>query len=146
MILIDVESTRRVRDLRSKAGAANQSARKLLEQAQRVKKQHQHMLTATLDASKEDQWFDALRQLIFHLQVLLGLPDLPNPLTPPGETRLDARVPAGVSPGRCAAVPGPSAGRNSHERFRFVGMIGGIRSEMDGPMLKAETTECTTGD
>lgn len=77
MILIDVESTRRVRDLRSKAGAANQSARKLLEQAQRVKKQHQHMLTATLDASKEDQWFDALRQLIFHLQVLLELPDLP---------------------------------------------------------------------
>uniref|UniRef100_A0A914HXM6 Uncharacterized protein n=1 Tax=Globodera rostochiensis TaxID=31243 RepID=A0A914HXM6_GLORO len=68
VILIDVESRSRVRELRSKAGANTNSSRKLLEQSQRIKKQHQHMLTATLDASKEDQWFDALRQLIFHLQ------------------------------------------------------------------------------
>jgi hypothetical protein len=68
-VLIDVDSRSRVRDLRSKAGANTQSARKLMEMAQRIKKHYSHLLTATLDASKEDQWFEALRALIFHLQV-----------------------------------------------------------------------------
>ncbi|KAI1724788.1 ZU5 domain-containing protein [Ditylenchus destructor] len=39
-----------------------------MEQASKLKKHHAHLLTATLDASKEDGWFEALRQLIFHLQ------------------------------------------------------------------------------
>jgi tight junction protein 1 len=73
VVLIDVDSRARVRELRTKAGANTQSARKLLEQATRIKKQHSHLLTATLDASKEDQWFEALRALIFHLQVINGV-------------------------------------------------------------------------
>ena len=69
VILIDVDSRSRVRELRNKAGASTQSSRKLMEQAAKLKKTHSHLLTATLDASKEDQWFEALRALIFHLQV-----------------------------------------------------------------------------
>jgi len=69
VVLIDVESRSRVRELRAKAGVTTQSARKLVEQAQKLKRQYSHLLTATLDATKEDQWFEALRALIFHLQV-----------------------------------------------------------------------------
>ncbi|KAH7728368.1 PDZ domain protein [Aphelenchoides avenae] len=68
VVLIDIDSRNRIRELRSKAGATTLSARKLMEQSSKVKKHHSHLLTATLDASKEDAWFDALRALVFHLQ------------------------------------------------------------------------------
>ncbi|KAE9550890.1 hypothetical protein FO519_005893 [Halicephalobus sp. NKZ332] len=78
VILIDTESRSRVRDLRGKSGIATASARKLIEQAQKIKKHHSHLLTATLDVTKEDNWFDALRQLIFHLQERrVWMPELP---------------------------------------------------------------------
>lgn len=68
VILIDIDSRNRVRELRSKSGATTLSARKLLEQSSKIKKHYSHLLSATLDASKEDGWFEALRHLIFHLQ------------------------------------------------------------------------------
>jgi tight junction protein 1 len=88
VILIDVDSRSRLRDLRTKSGIAsanNVSTKKLIEQSHRIKKHYSHLLTgmlliirlatkgdcyylATLDASKEDEWFDALRELIVHLQ------------------------------------------------------------------------------
>ncbi|CAD5206694.1 unnamed protein product [Bursaphelenchus okinawaensis] len=68
VILIDVDSRSRIRELRSKAGVTTSSARKLLDQSAKIKKHYPHLLTATLDALKEDGWFDALRMLIAHLQ------------------------------------------------------------------------------
>ncbi|KHN81113.1 Tight junction protein ZO-3 [Toxocara canis] len=68
VILIDVESRARIRELRAKAGAPSVSSRKLIEQMHKIKKHYSHLLTATLDATKEDGWFEALRQLIAHLQ------------------------------------------------------------------------------
>ncbi|KAI6241188.1 hypothetical protein M3Y99_00342000 [Aphelenchoides fujianensis] len=83
VILIDVDSRNRIRELRSRAGATTASARRLLDQTAKIKKYHSHLLTgsffpivlvvhpfipATLDALKEDGWFDALRMLIAHLQ------------------------------------------------------------------------------
>uniref|UniRef100_A0A915MIG8 PDZ domain-containing protein n=1 Tax=Meloidogyne javanica TaxID=6303 RepID=A0A915MIG8_MELJA len=97
VVLIDVESRSRVRELRAKAGVTTQSARKLVEQAQKLKRQYSHLLTATLDATKEDQWFEALRALIFHLQERrVWMPEfqldqpldemLLLPMQPPGDT------------------------------------------------------------
>ncbi|EFO28081.2 hypothetical protein LOAG_00393 [Loa loa] len=68
VIFIDVESRSRIRELRSKAGAATISSKKLAEQAHKIKKHYSYLLTATLDATKEDGWFEALLQLIAHLQ------------------------------------------------------------------------------
>ncbi|VDK48397.1 unnamed protein product [Anisakis simplex] len=68
VILIDVESRTRIRELRAKSAAPSLSSRKLVEQMHKIKKHCSHLLTATLDATKEDGWFDALRQLIAHLQ------------------------------------------------------------------------------
>lgn len=68
VILIDVDSRSRIRELRSKAGASMVSSRKLIEQTHKIKKHYSHILTAMLDATKEDGWFEALRQLIAHLQ------------------------------------------------------------------------------
>uniref|UniRef100_F1KS33 Tight junction protein ZO-3 n=1 Tax=Ascaris suum TaxID=6253 RepID=F1KS33_ASCSU len=68
VILIDVENRARIRELRAKAGAPSISSRKLIEQMHKIKKNYSHLLTATLDATKEDGWFEALRQLIAHLQ------------------------------------------------------------------------------
>uniref|UniRef100_A0A7E4VDJ4 PDZ domain-containing protein n=1 Tax=Panagrellus redivivus TaxID=6233 RepID=A0A7E4VDJ4_PANRE len=68
VILLESESRSKVRDLRAKAGASTQSARKLIEQAAKLKKHHANLLTATLDVSKEDQWFDTLKHTIFTLQ------------------------------------------------------------------------------
>uniref|UniRef100_A0A183C7C3 Guanylate kinase-like domain-containing protein n=1 Tax=Globodera pallida TaxID=36090 RepID=A0A183C7C3_GLOPA len=131
VILIDVESRSRVRELRSKAGANTNSSRKLLEQSQRIKKQHQHMLTATLDASKEDQWFDALRQLIFHLQERrVWMPEfspecplddlLLFPIQQPGETPTSdsagdyGAFDAGPSNGGQSVPPANASGNNNH--------------------------------
>ncbi|CAK5117834.1 unnamed protein product [Meloidogyne enterolobii] len=97
VVLIDVESRSRVRELRAKAGVTTVSARKLVEQAQKLKRQYSHLLTATLDATKEDQWFEALRALIFHLQERrVWMPEfqldqpldemLLLPMQPPGDT------------------------------------------------------------
>uniref|UniRef100_A0AAF5Q0W3 Uncharacterized protein n=2 Tax=Wuchereria bancrofti TaxID=6293 RepID=A0AAF5Q0W3_WUCBA len=68
VIFIDVESRSRIRELRSKAGAPAISSKKLSEQAHKIKKHYSYLLTATLDATKEDGWFEALLQLISHLQ------------------------------------------------------------------------------
>uniref|UniRef100_A0A0N5A8Y0 Tight junction protein ZO-1 n=1 Tax=Syphacia muris TaxID=451379 RepID=A0A0N5A8Y0_9BILA len=68
VILIDVDSRSRIRELRNKAGASLVSSRKLMEQTHKIKKYYSHVLTAMLDATKEDGWFAALRQLIAHLQ------------------------------------------------------------------------------
>uniref|UniRef100_A0A0R3RV22 PDZ domain-containing protein n=1 Tax=Elaeophora elaphi TaxID=1147741 RepID=A0A0R3RV22_9BILA len=68
VIFIDVESRSRIRELRSKAGASAISSKKLVEQAHKIKKHYSYLLTATLDATKEDGWFEALLQLIAHLQ------------------------------------------------------------------------------
>ncbi|TKR93669.1 hypothetical protein L596_008082 [Steinernema carpocapsae] len=68
VILIDVDGKSRVRELRNRAGAPSLSTRKLLEETAYIKKHYSHLLTATLDATKEDGWFDALRHLIAHLQ------------------------------------------------------------------------------
>ncbi|KAI6207689.1 hypothetical protein M3Y96_00035600 [Aphelenchoides besseyi] len=68
VILIDVDSRNRIRELRSRAGATTASARRLMEQTAKIKKHYSHLLTATLDALKEDGWFEALRMLIAHLQ------------------------------------------------------------------------------
>ncbi|KAK6105611.1 PDZ domain (Also known as DHR or GLGF) family protein [Brugia pahangi] len=68
VIFIDVESRSRIRELRSKAGAPTISSKKLSEQAHKIKKHYSYLLTATLDATKEDGWFEALLQLISHLQ------------------------------------------------------------------------------
>ncbi|VDK88606.1 unnamed protein product [Litomosoides sigmodontis] len=68
VIFIDVESRSRIRELRNKAGASAISSKKLMEQAHKIKKHYSYLLTATLDATKEDGWFEALLQLIAHLQ------------------------------------------------------------------------------
>ncbi|CEF65401.1 Polychaetoid [Strongyloides ratti] len=68
VILIDVETRSRIKELRQRAGGIQISSRKLIEQANKIKKYHGHLLSATLDATKEDGWFEALRQLIIHLQ------------------------------------------------------------------------------
>uniref|UniRef100_A0A915PNM0 Tight junction protein ZO-1 n=1 Tax=Setaria digitata TaxID=48799 RepID=A0A915PNM0_9BILA len=68
VIFIDVESRSRIRELRNKAGAPGISSKKLVEQAHKIKKHYSYLLTATLDATKEDGWFEALLQLIAHLQ------------------------------------------------------------------------------
>ncbi|CAG9539268.1 unnamed protein product [Cercopithifilaria johnstoni] len=68
VIFIDVESRSRIRELRNKAGASAISSKKLVEQAHKIKKHYSYLLTATLDATKEDGWFEALLQLIAHLQ------------------------------------------------------------------------------
>ncbi|PAV56690.1 hypothetical protein WR25_24111 [Diploscapter pachys] len=68
VILIDVDGRSRIRELRKKAGATHVSSRKLADQAAQIKKHHAHLLSATVDASQEDGWFEALRDLIAHLQ------------------------------------------------------------------------------
>lgn len=45
VILIDVDSRSRIRELRSKAGSTTLSARKLIEQSSKIKKHHSHLLT-----------------------------------------------------------------------------------------------------
>lgn len=45
VVLIDIDSRNRIRELRSKAGATTLSARKLMEQSSKVKKHHSHLLT-----------------------------------------------------------------------------------------------------
>uniref|UniRef100_A0AC35TZI5 Tight junction protein ZO-1 n=1 Tax=Rhabditophanes sp. KR3021 TaxID=114890 RepID=A0AC35TZI5_9BILA len=68
VILIDIDSRSRVKELRQRAGGIHISSKKLIEQSNKLKKRHGHLLSATLDATKEDGWFEALRQLIIHLQ------------------------------------------------------------------------------
>uniref|UniRef100_A0A0N5BJU7 Tight junction protein ZO-1 n=1 Tax=Strongyloides papillosus TaxID=174720 RepID=A0A0N5BJU7_STREA len=68
VILIDVETRSRIKELRSRAGGIHLNSKKLIDQGSKIKKYHGHLLSATLDATKEDGWFEALRQLIIHLQ------------------------------------------------------------------------------
>ena len=68
VILLDCDSRSRIRDLRSKSGATTNSARKLIEQTQKLKKYHGNLITATIDLQKEEHWFDTLKQTIFTLQ------------------------------------------------------------------------------
>lgn len=48
VVLIDVDSRSRIRELRSKAGVATSSARKMMEEASKVKKQYAHLLTGNI--------------------------------------------------------------------------------------------------
>ncbi|CAJ0567311.1 unnamed protein product, partial [Mesorhabditis spiculigera] len=78
VVLIDVDGRSRIRELRKKANAPHVSSRKLAEQSSAIKKHHAHLLSATVDASQEEGWFDALRDLIAHLQQRrLWMPEFP---------------------------------------------------------------------
>jgi tight junction protein 1 len=90
VIYISVDSRSRLRDLRKKHSktAASKNSRKLQEQALKIQKMYSYLFTgkewffdsffrfdnnqflflAVLDASHEDHWFEALRELISHLQ------------------------------------------------------------------------------
>lgn len=79
VILLDLESRTRVRNLRAKSGATTRSARELLEQAAKIKKHHYHLLTATLEL-KEESWLNELRMLIDHLQTRrIWIPEVAPP-------------------------------------------------------------------
>ncbi|PIO53885.1 hypothetical protein TELCIR_24764, partial [Teladorsagia circumcincta] len=58
--------------------APHASSKKLAEQAAQIKKHHAHLLSATVDATNEEAWFDALRDLVIHLQQRrLWMPEFP---------------------------------------------------------------------
>ncbi|CAJ0594540.1 unnamed protein product [Cylicocyclus nassatus] len=78
VVLIDVDGRSRIRDIRKKLNAPHISSRKLAEQAAQIKKHHAHLLSATVDATNEEAWFDALRDLVIHLQQRrLWMPEFP---------------------------------------------------------------------
>ncbi|CAI4226800.1 unnamed protein product [Auanema sp. JU1783] len=78
VVLIDVDNRSRIREIRKKMNGQHISSKKLAEQSSRIKKCHSHLLSATVDASHEDGWFDALRDLIAHLQQRrLWMPEFP---------------------------------------------------------------------
>ncbi|GMR53555.1 hypothetical protein PMAYCL1PPCAC_23750, partial [Pristionchus mayeri] len=78
VILIDVESRGRLREIRKKMDAPRVSSRLLAEQASNIKKNYSHLLSATVDASQEEGWLEAVRDLIGHLQMRrLWMPELP---------------------------------------------------------------------
>ncbi|CAB3410918.1 unnamed protein product [Caenorhabditis bovis] len=78
VVLIDVENRSRIREIRKKANAAHLSSRKLAEHAHNIKKYYSHLLSATIDATHENGWFEALRELIVHLQQRrLWMPEFP---------------------------------------------------------------------
>jgi hypothetical protein len=52
VLLVDVESRTRIRELRARAGGAPLSTRKLLEQTNKIKKHHSHLFTGTIVESE----------------------------------------------------------------------------------------------
>ncbi|VDM53174.1 unnamed protein product [Angiostrongylus costaricensis] len=78
VVLIDVDGRSRIREIRKKLNAPHVSSKKLAEQAAQIKKHHSHLLSATVDATNEEAWFDALRDLVIHLQQRrLWMPEFP---------------------------------------------------------------------
>ncbi|CAD6184962.1 unnamed protein product [Caenorhabditis auriculariae] len=78
VVLLDVDGRSKIRDIRKKTNAPHLSSRKLAEQATQIKKHHAHLLSATVDATNEEGWFEALRELIVHLQQRrLWMPEFP---------------------------------------------------------------------
>ncbi|GMT00553.1 hypothetical protein PENTCL1PPCAC_22727, partial [Pristionchus entomophagus] len=78
VILIDVESRWRLREIRKKMEAPRISSKLLAEHASAIKKNHSHLLSATVDASQEEGWLDAVKDLISHLQMRrLWMPEFP---------------------------------------------------------------------
>ncbi|VDO46729.1 unnamed protein product [Haemonchus placei] len=78
VVLIDVDGRSRIREIRKKLNAPHLSSKKLAEQASQIKKHHSHLLSATVDATNEESWFDALRDLVIHLQQRrLWMPEFP---------------------------------------------------------------------
>uniref|UniRef100_A0A158P6K2 PDZ domain-containing protein n=1 Tax=Angiostrongylus cantonensis TaxID=6313 RepID=A0A158P6K2_ANGCA len=78
VVLIDVDGRSRIREIRKKLNAPHVSSKKLAEQAAQIKKYHSHLLSATVDATNEEAWFDALRDLVIHLQQRrLWMPEFP---------------------------------------------------------------------
>ncbi|KJH48283.1 PDZ/DHR/GLGF domain protein [Dictyocaulus viviparus] len=78
VVLIDVDGRSRIREIRKKLNAPHVSSKKLAEQAALIKKHHAHLLSATVDATNEEAWFDALRDLVIHLQQRrLWMPEFP---------------------------------------------------------------------
>ncbi|XGW27662.1 hypothetical protein V3C99_007899 [Haemonchus contortus] len=78
VVLIDVDGRSRIREIRKKLNAPHLSSKKLAEQATQIKKHHSHLLSATVDATNEESWFDALRDLVIHLQQRrLWMPEFP---------------------------------------------------------------------
>ncbi|KAK6047493.1 hypothetical protein COOONC_15002, partial [Cooperia oncophora] len=78
VVLIDVDGRSRIREIRKKLNAPHASSKKLAEQAAQIKKHHAHLLSATVDATNEEAWFDALRDLVIHLQQRrLWMPEFP---------------------------------------------------------------------
>lgn len=89
VIYVSVESRSRLKELRTAKNVPKVlqtlSTRKLIDTSQRVAKMCPHLFTgslylnvklsnyiylATLDATRQDHWFDALKDLIAHLQVI----------------------------------------------------------------------------
>ncbi|WKX92855.1 hypothetical protein Q1695_010692 [Nippostrongylus brasiliensis] len=78
VVLIDVDGRSRIREIRKKLNASHLSSKKLAEQTAQIKKHHAHLLSATVDATNEEAWFDALRDLVIHLQQRrLWMPEFP---------------------------------------------------------------------
>ncbi|ULU14377.1 hypothetical protein L3Y34_016709 [Caenorhabditis briggsae] len=78
VVFLDVDGRSKIREIRKKCNAPHLSSRKLAEHASQIKKHHSHLLSATIDATHETGWFDALRELIGHLQQRrLWMPEFP---------------------------------------------------------------------
>ncbi|KAF1769685.1 hypothetical protein GCK72_001502 [Caenorhabditis remanei] len=78
VVFLDVDGRSKIREIRKKCNAPHLSSRKLAESANQIKKHHSHLLSATIDATHETGWFDALRELIVHLQQRrLWMPEFP---------------------------------------------------------------------
>lgn len=78
VVFLDVDGRSKIREIRKKSNAPHLSSRKLAEHAGQIKKHHSHLLSATIDATHETGWFDALRELIVHLQQRrLWMPEFP---------------------------------------------------------------------
>lgn len=78
VVFLDVDGRSKIREIRKKCNAPHLSSRKLAEHANQIKKHHSHLLSATIDATHESGWFDALRELIVHLQQRrLWMPEFP---------------------------------------------------------------------
>eukprot|EP00081_Caenorhabditis_elegans_P000473 NP_001021686.1 ZO-1 (Zonula Occludens tight junctional protein) Ortholog [Caenorhabditis elegans] len=78
VVFLDVDGRSKIREIRKKCNAPHLSSRKLAENGNQIKKHHSHLLSATIDATHETGWFDALRELIGHLQQRrLWMPEFP---------------------------------------------------------------------